>query len=128
MKMVVEKLQSHAEMLKTLRDRVNFSPKDGEQVKQWEEEQRSSSNPLVEFLATWHNMKELTTADGGHDDEVEIPNTKNSKGKEKRKQANGEEAVVPAKKKKKTKKSKEKERTFNNNEDIVEDYDLSDDM
>jgi len=126
MKMVVEKLQLHSETMKSSRDQVNFSPKDIDAVKQWEDEHKSSSNELVKFLATWHSMKKITHNEGGHEDEVEIPIQK-TKGKEKRKQSDTKKAMVPAKKKK-INNAKEKQRTFDDNEDIVEDYDLSDDM
>lgn len=127
MKAVVEKLQSHGETMRLLRNQVTFSPKDIENVKQWEEE-RKSSNVLREFLDTWQNMKKLTNSNNYHgDEEIEIPDKKEKVNSKDRKRKKTKEDLLV--KKKKTKPSKENQRTFNNNdEDIVEDYNLSDDV
>merc|ERR1712080_285924 len=77
MKMLLEKLQSHGEVMKTLRDQVTFSPKDSEQVKQWEEERKAEGNNLSEFLDTWQNMKKLAnTTQSGLEEDTERPTSK----------------------------------------------------
>lgn len=126
MKAVVEKLQSHGETMRLSRNQVTFSPKDIEEVKQWEDRQ-SSLNVLSEFLTTWQNMKKISNSNSSYceDGEVEIPDEKKKDEVKdrKRKKVMEEKAT-----KKKAKPSKEKKRTFDSNgEDIVEDYNLSDD-
>merc|ERR1712183_928678 len=127
MKTVVEELQAHGDAMKMSRNQVTFSPKDMEQVKQWEGERKSSSNGLTEFFETWQNMKKMTSSrQSHHDEEVEIPaeREKNKTQDRKRKKTKTES---PAKKKKTKNGNEDNPTAANNGEDIVEDYNLSDD-
>merc|ERR1711962_1335312 len=126
MKTVVEKLQVHGETMRLSRNQVTFSPKDIEQVRQWEEARKDSKTVLSEFLQTWQDMKKLTDSkQSHHDEDLEIPIEKET-SKSKDRKRNKTKDNLPAKKK--AKKDKEAEPTSGgNDEDIVEDYNLSDD-
>jgi len=129
MKMLVDKIQAHADIMTKSRDQVSFSPKDVEQVRKWEEEKKQSKNGISEFLTTWRNMKKVSESNHQqqHEEEMEIPEKKDKdEDNKKRKQTEKDTSETKTKKKKKSK--PEKQHKFDENEnDIVEDYKFSDD-
>jgi len=142
MKMLVDKLQLHGDTIQKARDLVTFSPKELELVKTWEEERKSSGNKLCDFLVQWRKMKSVadsvrpkedtttttaattkstTTTTATADDQQE---TDGKKKADKRKTDTDKSNNVTMKKKKK---KKTEERKFEDDNDIVEEYKLSDD-
>ncbi|XP_065656248.1 nucleolar complex protein 2 homolog isoform X2 [Hydra vulgaris] len=116
MKVLIEKLQCHADEISRIRGKVTFSPKDIDDVRKWESDQSKKNNVLRQFYNNWKKMNENTIKDvGKYANGPEIKKKPASSLKRK----NIADVKEPVKKKIKNKETA-------NDEDVVEDFRFSD--
>ncbi|XP_066911565.1 nucleolar complex protein 2 homolog [Clytia hemisphaerica] len=143
MKTLVDKIQKHGESLNKERNNVNFSPKDTDQVRDWEAKQKAKKNSLDHFFATWKEMKsvtanevdgdDVTKEDGEEADEEEIggkktkSNTRKRKGQPASEKDDSKKTDAPKSKKSKKKTKQPSRQPKNDEEDVLEDFQFSDD-
>ncbi|XP_065060967.1 nucleolar complex protein 2 homolog isoform X1 [Rhopilema esculentum] len=147
-KQIVDKLQEAGHELSRKRSSVNFSPKDIEEVKNWEIAYAQQKNTLQKFNDTWLKMKAVEKANRNGDD-VEYYQDESSgdeeEPKSKKRKRTGEEEASKVEKKKEKKSQSVKEKTKSNltngkaekfedvikkglqKDDVVEDFVLSSD-
>jgi len=125
MKMLVDKLQSHAEIVNRVRAQVSFSPKDTEDVRRWESEQKKKKNTLNVFYETWTKMNPANTDE--HGEEQPIEELKNKGKRKSEPEVDKVKQTVPVPKKKKKLKHEETKKVDDEEEDIVEDFLFSSD-
>eukprot|EP00112_Aurelia_sp_Birch-Aquarium-sp1_P008912 Seg1996.3 transcript_id=Seg1996.3/GoldUCD/mRNA.D3Y31 product="Protein bud22" protein_id=Seg1996.3/GoldUCD/D3Y31 len=144
-KQIVDKLQEAGHELSRKRSTANFSPKDVEEVKNWETAYAQQKNSLQKFCETWQKMREIAKANRVQDepeDEERNSSDDEDEPRKKRKKKNesekGSKTQVKDEAKTEVKNKKEKKPKTQVNiaqnvsqgldaEDIVEDFELSSD-
>jgi len=122
MKTLIEKIQSHGDNVTKDRSLVTFSPKDIDQVRDWECNKKELNNPLKEFQKIWLNMKSRAAEDEDSDDDTEVGKKRKVNHKTPTDGSSKKVKLTEKKVKKpfKARKHNEKE------DDILEDYQFSD--